>query len=432
MHFSERAHLLIVATAILAIAGLWSADPALAGLWRWPAALLLFGLACEGFLIRRVMLRGDVETAGRATLGREQPAAFAFHNGWRRPLRIEFAPVMPAGFEALPATRFVTVPGKGSAHDPFALLPLRLGPQSWPSLPIRCLGAAGLAWWPREIPVARVINVAPESMRFARARPRGHRTGLRPRRALGAGSELYQLRAYTPGDPLARIDWKATARSGTLVTREFSEDQHLDILIALDAGRFSRVRAGSLDRLGLYANIASGFAQIATPNDDRVGLVVFADRPLAVCAPERGVRAIARLHATLARLNVQPAESDPVSAALKIRALLKHRSLIIVLTDLDDAAAGEPLARAVRLLSPPHLVVVAGVQSPEIHELARRPARGWRDPWVALAALEHERRSEARRLQLRRLGTPVIATPQDALQEAVFAEYERLRRTRRV
>jgi uncharacterized protein (DUF58 family) len=432
MHFSERAYLLIVATAILAITGLWSDDPALALLWRWPACLLLFGLACEGFLIRRMVLSAEVETAARAALGREQSAAFAFRNGSRRAVKIEFAPVTPVGVESLPATRFVTVPGKGSTRDPFTLLPVRLGPQPWPPLPVRCLGAAGLAWWPRELPVARVINVAPESMKLARARARGHRTGLRPRRALGAGSELYQLRAYTPGDPLARIDWKATARSGALVAREFSEDQHLDILIALDAGRFSRVRAGRLDRLGLYANIAARFAQIATPNDDRVGLVVFADRPLAVCSPERGLRAIARLHSTLARLDVQAAESDPVSAALRIRALLKHRSLVIVLTDLDDAAAGEPLARAVRLLSPPHLVVVAGVQSPEIHELSRQQARGWRDPWVALAALEHERRGEARRLQLRRLGTPVIAAPEDALQEAVFAEYERLRRTRRV
>jgi uncharacterized protein (DUF58 family) len=269
-------------------------------------------------------------------------------------------------------------------------------------------------------------------MRLARARPRGQRTGLRSRRALGAGSELYQLRAYARGDPLARIDWKATARSGALVTREFNEDQHLDILIALDAGRFSRVRAGRLDRLGLYANIAARFAQIATPNDDRVGLVVFAERPLAVCAPERGLRAVARLHSTLARLDVQAAESDPVSAALAIRALLKHRSLVIVLTDLDETAADAPLARAVRLLSPPHLVVVAGVESSEIHELASRQAHSRRDPWVAIAALEHERRGEARRLQLRRLGTPVIASPEDALEEAVFREYERLRRRRRV
>ena len=86
----------------------------------------------------------------------------------------------------------------------------------------------------------------------------------------------------------------------------------------------------------------------------------------------------------------------------------------------------------VRLLAPPHLVVVAGVQSPEIHELARAAARNRRDPWVGLAALEHERRAAARRLQLQRFGAPVIAAPEGALQERIFAEYERLRRRRRV
>jgi uncharacterized protein (DUF58 family) len=432
MHFSARAYLLIVATAILAIAGFWSADPSFAGLWHWPALVLLAGLACEGFIIRRVALVSDVETAARAALGHAQSAAFTFRNESALTVRIEFSPLTPAGFEPLPATRIVSVPAAGTVRDPFTLLPVRLGPKSWPSLPVRMLGALGLAWWPRELSVAREITVAPASMRRTRLAPRGQRTGLRARRALGAGSELFQLRAYMPGDPLARIDWKATARTSALVTREFSEDQHLDILIAVDAGRFSRVRAGILDRYGLYANIAARFAQLATPNDDRVGLVVFADRALAVCAPERGLRAVTRVHSTLARLNVEPAESDPVRAALIIRALLKHRSLIIVLTDLDDAAAGEPLVRAVRLLSPPHLVVVAGVASTEIHELGQRPARDWRDPWIALAALEQEKRNEAKRLQLRRLGAPVILATEDKLQDAVFAEYERLRRTRRI
>jgi uncharacterized protein (DUF58 family) len=432
MHLAERAYFLIVATALLAIAGLWSTAPALAGLWRWPAALLLAGLAFEALFIRKVTLHANVDTDAHAALGREQPAAFTFRNESARTLDIEFAPVTPAGFEPLTATRRVVVPGAGRATDAFTLVPLRLGPQSWPALPLRCLGPAGLAWWSRELPVTTNIAVAPDALRLNRARPRGRLAGLHGRRSLGAGSELYQLRAYTPGDPLARIDWKATARSGELVTREFSEDQHLDILIAIDAGRFSRVGAGRLDRFGLYANIAARFAQIATPNDDRVGLVVFAERPLAVCAPDRGLRAVTRLRANLARCNAESRESDPVAAALCIRTLLKHRSLVIWLTDLDDAAAAEPLARAVKLLAPPHLVVVAGATSPEIRGLAQRAARNWRDPWIALAALEQESGAAAQRLQLQRLGTPVIASAEEELQEAVFGEYERLRRRRRI
>ena len=48
-----------------------------------------------------------------------------------------------------------------------------------------------------------------------------------------------------------------TARRGSLVAREYSEAQHLEILMVIDAGRASRVRAGELDRLGLYATVAA-------------------------------------------------------------------------------------------------------------------------------------------------------------------------------
>jgi hypothetical protein len=76
--------------------------------------------------------------------------------------------------------------------------------------------------------------------------------------------------------------------------------------------------------------------------------------------------------------------------------------------------------------------VIAGVRSTEIVELSRREARGWRDPWVALAAQEHEARAAAQRVLLRRLGAPVIAAKEEQLEQAVFTEYEALRRSRRV
>src|SRR5207244_2832953 len=170
----------------MAIAGIWSSEPALADLWRIPAGLLLLGLALEGWCVRRPPVGVRLATAPRAFLGRPHAAAFVFTNASARRLAVEYAPALPAGFEPL-----------------------------------------------------------------ARVRPRGLAGGARPRRVAGAGAELHQLRGYVRGDPLARIDWKATARAGALVTREFSEDQHLDILVAIDAGRFSRVRAGALDRLGL-------------------------------------------------------------------------------------------------------------------------------------------------------------------------------------
>ena len=316
--------------------------------------------------------------------------------------------------------------------DAVNLTGLRLGRHAWPTLPARLLGALGLMWWSRDLDVPGEMLVAPDVLRVATQRVRGTQSGARARRSRGAGTELLQLRPYSAGDPITRIDWKSTARLGELVTREYSEDQHLDLMIVIDAGRLSRVRAGSLDRLGLYANIAARFAQHAIARDDRVGLVVFSDRVIATCAPDRGVRAVIAIRRTLERLSAEPAESNPVAAARHVRGLIRQRSLIALLTDLDDPTVAAPLARAVRLLTPPHLAMLAGVRSTEIIAMRDKPVTSWRDPWISIAAGEHESRASAQRLMLRRLGAPVVAAREDLLEDAVLAEYERLRQLRRI
>jgi uncharacterized protein (DUF58 family) len=431
VHLARRGYLLAFLAAVLAILGIWSDAAGGVALWHLPLGLLLLGLALEALYVRKVQLGATLATAPRALLGRPQPAAFVFENRTRRPLVLEYAPAVPAGFEGLADVRRIHAPPRATVRDAFELAPVRLGPQPWPPLPARLLGPLALAWWGRTLTPEASVVVAPDTL-HRHGRTRGLPGGARPRRVAGAGAELHQLRSYVHGDPLSRIDWKATARAGALITREFSEDQHLDILVAVDAGRFSRVQTGRLDRLGLYANLAARLAEIATHNDDRMGLVVYADQVLAACPPARGLAAVMRVRRTLEQLSVQPAESYPTLAAVRIRRLLKHRALVVLLTDLDDASVATQLTRAVRLLSPPHLVVVAGVRSPEIAMLARRAASAWMDPWVALAAAEHEMRSAAQRSLLERLGAPVVVAPPETLEEAVFAEYEALRRARRV
>jgi uncharacterized protein (DUF58 family) len=431
MHLAARAYLFVFLTAVLAIAAIWSSEASLAQLWRIPALVLLVGLAFEGAFLRRPRIEARLVTVARAFLGRPHPAAFVFANHSGRALELEYAPATPVSFESSSELRRVRVPARGTAQDPVTLLPVRLGAQSWPTVPARVLGPLQLAWWGCDLKPQQRTVVAPDSLRVP-VKSRGWTGGGRPRRVSGAGSELHQLRDYVRGDPLSRIDWKATARSGSLVTREFSEDQHLDVLIAIDAGRLSRVRAGVLDRFGVYANLAARFAEIVTHRDDRVGLVVYADRPLAMWPPARGLAAVIRLRRTLEELSVQGAESDPTAAAVSIRGLLQHRALIVMLTDLDDPNVAVQLARAVRLLAPPHLVVVAGVEGGEISELAGHEGRDWQDAWNALAAAEHQERAASQRRLLQRLGAPVVAAPVEHLEQAVFARYEALRRSRRV
>ncbi|HJT68910.1 MAG TPA: DUF58 domain-containing protein [Terriglobales bacterium] len=50
----------------------------------------------------------------------------------------------------------------------------------------------------------------------------------------GIGSDLYRIREYLPEDPARQVDWKATAKSGSLKVREFAREDERRIRIVFD------------------------------------------------------------------------------------------------------------------------------------------------------------------------------------------------------
>jgi len=432
MHFAMRGYLFVVLTALLAVASTWSDDPAFSGAWLFPAFLLLAGLAVEAWYLHgtRLSVRMDVET--RLRLGRPAAAAYAFEHNRGRDLRVQYARVLPPVLRQSADVHEIELPPDGELLDPVTLLPLRLGPGRFGDVPARLLGRFSLAWWTRNLPQDRAFGVAPDSLPGGARAIVGESAGETPRRLPGAGVELLQLREYVSGDALSRIDWKATARHGALISREYSEAQHLEILMVIDAGRASRVRAGELDRLGLYANVAARLAEHAVSVEDRVGLLVYAERTLTACMPDRGVRAVTRLRRALESLDTERGESNPVAAAIQVRRMLRHRGLVVWLTDLAEPARNNQLLQALKALVPRHLPIVASPHAAEITRLTRIEAVGWQDPAVAIAAREHRRHAQEQVASMRQQGVVVLDEPDDALDRAVFDAYLGLRRRKRV
>ena len=324
------------------------------------------------------------------------------------------------------------LPPEEELLDPADLLPLRLGAGRFGPVPARLLGRFALAWWTHDLPQDAPFSVAPDTVPGGARPVAGESAGETPRRLPGVGVELLQLRDYVSGDALSRIDWKATARRGGLVSREYSEAQHLEILVVIDAGRSSRVRAGALDRLGLYANVAARLAEHAVSIEDRIGLLVYAERTISACVPDRGVRAVTRLRHALASLESNRGESDPVAAAIQVRRILRHRGLVVWLTDLAEPARNDELMQALKALVPRHQPIVAAPHAAEIARLAGSEAHEWRDPAIALAAREHHQRAQLQAATLRRNGIVVLDEPDNRLDRAVLDAYLQLRQRRRI
>ncbi|HEY7889684.1 MAG TPA: hypothetical protein VIC29_15795 [Steroidobacteraceae bacterium] len=211
-----------------------------------------------------------------------------------------------------------------------------------------------------------------------------------------------------------------------------TEDQNLEIVVAVDAGRASGLAADEVDRLSLYVNVAARLAQRAVELGDAVGLVVFAAQPLAALAPARGGGGVARIRKLLSTCRVDASESNPVLAAARIRTLTHRRSLVVLLTDLEDASATGQLVQAVRLLRPKHFALIAGLESARIAALAEARAREPLGAYRALAAVEYCNTLAANLRGLRALGAAAIAARPEQLDRAVLDAYREHRRRRRV
>lgn len=78
----------------------------------------------------------------------------------------------------------------------------------------------------------------------------------------GRGFDLYRIREYMPEDTARHVDWKATAKSGSLKVREFSREDERKLRIVFDNPAPGLVSEARYERaVGLAASLAFHFAQ---------------------------------------------------------------------------------------------------------------------------------------------------------------------------
>jgi uncharacterized protein (DUF58 family) len=92
--------------------------------------------------------------------------------------------------------------------------------------------------------------------------------------AKGHGEDLYALRDYMPNDSARHVHWKASARSGSLMVREFSRDDDCRVLLVFDVcnpGAFKSSAKGK----EIFERAVSLCAAIALNFSEREALLEF-------------------------------------------------------------------------------------------------------------------------------------------------------------
>jgi uncharacterized protein (DUF58 family) len=193
--------------------------------------------------------------------------------------------------------------------------------------------------------------------------------GIRVSRMRGLGSEFESLRDYALGDDIRKVDWKATARRGKLIVRQYEQERNQPVLIAIDIGRRMLSEVNGVTKLDHVLDALLMLTHAASAAGDLVGLLVYSDRVHRYIPPRKGRNQMGFIIEAIHDLLADPVESDPVGAFAYLAARWKRRSLIVNFTDVETGEEGQRLASALGSLVRRHIVLTARIADPRLQEL---------------------------------------------------------------
>lgn len=235
-------------------------------------------------------------------------------------------------------------------------------------------------WWRRQVRLQHPNEVAvfPNVVAIKRMQltlRRGLRVmaGLRRARPPGASTAFAGLRDYVRGDDIRRVSWTATARRDHPVVVEVEAERGQQVMIAIDCGRLMTAPAGELDKLDHAINAALMLAWVAQAYGDRVGLMTFDDRVTSFIKPERGSAQLRRITEELYAVKPDYVEPDFGHAFTHLSLRLGRRSMVVILTDLQDPEASKELVAHCLRLAARHLVLVVAMSDPSVVNARQAP-----------------------------------------------------------
>lgn len=219
----------------------------------------------------------------------------------------------------------------------------------------------------------------------------------------GRGMSFSEVREYVAGDDIRSIDWNVTARTGDPHVKVFEEERELTVMLLVDVSASSFFGTQSKFKHEYMTELSAVLAFSALQNNDKVGLMLFADEVELYIPPKKGRKHILRIIRELVNHEPVGKSTKLEDALVFLNNVIKKKSIAFILSDFLT----DNYHNALRVASRRHDVVGLHVYDPreenlpavglmEVFDLETRQ-RGFIDTQSRAVREEYERHFADRR-----------------------------------
>jgi uncharacterized protein (DUF58 family) len=164
----------------------------------------------------------------------------------------------------------------------------------------------------------------------------------------GFSVEFSEHRKYSTGDDPDEIDWLVFAKTDKYYIKKYEAETNITGYLVMDLSQsMGYTHQQKLNKFDYSICLAAALTYLMVMQQDPVGLITF-DTQIRQSLPAKSKRGqIAQILATLAKLKTT-GQTDIAKSLGQVSAMLRHRSLVMIFSDLLTDA--EPIERALARL----------------------------------------------------------------------------------
>jgi uncharacterized protein (DUF58 family) len=370
---------------------------------------------------------------GRFSLGAVSSVRVSLINNSRKLVHIIAKDELPAALESVTPIGPVDVPPRFEYQTTYDVRAIKRGRHKLGGMVLRVGRPGGLMQRDLMLPIEEDIKIYPrfatsDEYRLLARINQQDESVRRPRRTHGRGTDFESLSNYNPGDDLRTVDWKISAKRGSLISKNLQTERGQQISVLIDSGRLMAEKIGALSRFEYALNAAVMLSYVGQKRGDTVAMATFSDRIESFVPPVRGAAIMRRVLESLSGVEVRQVESDYWQVVGQVMSRLKRRSLVVMMTDVLDSAGSLGLMTNLIRAASRHLVLCVVLIEPRIAEIAASEPKTPRETYVKAAACHMLLQRQIALEKMRSRGILVLESAPEQLTVQLIRRYLEIRR----